>query len=788
MLNYLKTLILHKKSNKGFKNVIANNCFVLLITVIFTIIPTQPSWALMPDHQAALELVPLTAVDRQVVQSGLWSNPDTWSGGVVPKAGENIYVPIDKSLTVDIESDLGFNTLRVDGIINFALDQNVSIKLDTLVVTETGTFEVGSESERVPANINIRIYIANNGPIDRSWDPSNISRGVIIQGKTRIYGAEKSAYHTLSVKPAAGSTQIKLDTIPIGWKSGDIIAITAAKFRKKLKTDTSYQTEDELRRIQSISGNIITLGKLEDLSVTAPLTYRHIPTISKMPVFAANLTRNVAFIGEGGGSVPTGQRGHFVVMHNPDAVIKGASFNFFGRTDKSIPLNDFKLDSQGFRLKDAKGNYIPDINTNPRGRYAVHFHHTGTDINIPPAICSGNAVFSSNGWGFVNHTSNVIMENNASYNVYGSHYVSEDGNELGAFRHNIAIKSEGRNTIVKTGLGNHDHGHTGHGFWLQSRNLSVEDNVVSGVYDAGVVYYHRNAINGINLEIPWQNLLTNAKGIVKGMSTIYFSHVPITDQKNTTVLSSGSALNVIKSQRGQEHDARNMIESLKGYSLLDGLQLQYTQKYTFTDLELIADPATKKWNKGVNVSVRDRDIAFINTKVGGFVHPFVTGFKFLGLPDPTDVIFADTIVNGRPIEPAIDIHQPENQIIGNYDPSIHKVMGLPVPDLNTLNLDRTINTDTFNLPLDLSPGFTITGTKTDAIGDIPFESTWKNDSLVALLHKGYYLLPDGSKCILLSDVISDRFSGKTKIVYTKLKINKSYVYHNLGDNLGTLAN
>lgn len=778
--------ILRKNYNRDFSVGIKKKCIALLFVAVFGFIPHQQALALIQEHQAVLDLVPLTAIDRQVVQSGLWSDPATWNGGVLPQDGEHILVPSDKTLTVDIESDLRFKTVRVDGTINFAIDQNVSIKLDTLVVTETGAFEIGSESQPVPSDVTIKIYIANNGPIDRTWDPSNISRGIVLQGKTRIYGSEKSAYHELSVKPAAGASQIKLSAVPAGWNTGDIIAITATKFRKKLKSDISYQTEDELRRIQSISGNIINLGKLEDLTISGPLTYSHAPAIGKMPVYAANLTRNVAFIGEGGNNVPTGQRGHFMVMHNPDAVIKGASFNFLGRTDKSIPLNDFKLDNEGFRLTDVNGDYIPDSNTNPRGRYAVHFHHTGTNINTPPVICSGNAVFSSQGWGFVNHTSNVVMENNASYDVYGSHYVTEDGNELGAFKHNIAIKSEGRNTIVKTGLGNHDHAHTGHGFWFQSRNLAVEDNVVSGVFDAGVVYYHRIAIDGIDLEIPQQNLLTSHKLITKGLPTIYFGHVPITDQKNMTVLASGSALNVIKAQREQGHDVRNIIQSLKAYSVMDGLQLQYTAKYTFTDLELIADTATTQWNKGVNISVRDRDIAFVNTKVSGFSHPFVTGTTFQDLPDPTDAVFANVTVNGRPMNPVTDIHKPEYQIISNYDPSLHKVIALPSVTLDEPNLARSSDTDTFDLPENLTDGFIVEGIKTDSLGDSPFDSEWKNENMIALIHSGYYLLPDGSKCILLSDVISDRFTGTTKVVNTKMKINKTFRL--LGEYLGSLPN
>jgi G8 domain len=783
MQKKLSKRIFWKKSNNGLTRATVTN-FFLLIAAIFLTLPHQHAFAAMADHQAALDLVPLSAVNREVVQNGPWSNPATWSGGILPKADENIYVPIDKSLTIDIESDLNYNTIRADGVIKFATNKNVKIKLDTLVVTENGTFEIGAETQRVPSDVNIKIYIANNGPIDRNWDPSNISRGVILQGKTRIYGSEKSAFHELSVKPAAGSTQIKLTSVPTGWMKGDVIAITATKFRKKLKSDTFFQTEDELRTIKAISGNIITLGKVSNASFSEPLSYSHVPAISKMPVFAANLTRNVVFSGEGGDAVPASQRGHFMVMHNPDTVIKGASFNFFGRTDKSKPLNDFKLNDNGFRLTDNNSNYIPDSNTNPRGRYAVHFHHTGTNINTPPVICSGNAVFSSKGWGFVNHTSNVVMENNASYNVFGSHFVSEDGNEMGSFKHNIAIKSEGRDTVAKTGIGNHDHGHTGHGFWLQSRNLVVEDNVISGVNNSGLVYYHRNVIKGINLDIPWQNLQTNIKSIVKGMPTIYFSRIPIIDDINNTVLSSGAALNVVKAKREQEHDVRNIFKSLKAYSVVDGLILQYTERYTFIDLEIVADSSTKRWDRGVNVSTRDRDVAFINAKISGFVHPFITGTRFNREPDETDVVFVNSWVDGKPIDPVADIHEPENETISNYNSKIHKTITLIPGNVVSPSLIRP--SSTFDLPTNLSDGFSVVGTKSDSLGDIDFESKWKNDSLLAYIQRGYYVLPDGSKCILIPDVISDRLTGETKIVNTRLKINKTY--YSMGPLLGNLEN
>ncbi|NOS74879.1 MAG: hypothetical protein HOP36_10170, partial [Methyloglobulus sp.] len=321
---------------KSKETTLAVNFLIILLLVLP---PIGQALAMGADHQAALNLVNLSAVNRSVVKSGSWSDPTTWSGGTLPKAGENLHVPQGKTLLVDVVSDASLDTIRVDGIIKFATHNNVRIKLDTLVVTQTGTFEIGAENNRVEQTKKVEIIIAQNGVINRNWDPTNISRGIILQGKTRIYGSEKSAYHTLSIDPAAGSTQITLNSIPTGWAKGDIIAITATKFRPKKDTDALFQTEDELRRINAISGNSIILGALIDSNTLAPLAHNHIPSIKKMPVYAANLTRNVVFKSEGGNLVPVNQRGHFVVMHNPDAVIKGAGFYFFGRTNKSIPID-----------------------------------------------------------------------------------------------------------------------------------------------------------------------------------------------------------------------------------------------------------------------------------------------------------------------------------------------------------------------------------------------------------------------------------------------------------------
>ncbi len=758
----------------------------LMLALLIASPATQAVSVGMSEHQDVLDLVPTKAVNREVIKSGAWSNPATWSGGQLPIAGQNIYVPADKSLLVDVASDVSLNTLRADGILEFASTKNVKIKLDTLVVTATGTFKIGSETNPVPSTNRVEIIIAQNGQIDRKWDPSNVSRGVILQGKTQIFGAQKSAFHALSVKPDIGSTQIQLASLPTGWAVGDMVVVTAGQYHAKIYYENSFVTEDEVRRIKSISGTTITLGSVNDSNVSAPLAYNHISAIANMPVYAANLTRNVVFSSEGGSSVPASQRGHFMVMHTPNVVVKGAGFYYFGRTDKSKPVDDFKLYGAQGRRVITNGQFIADLNNNPRGRYAVHFHHTGvSNITIPPVICSGNAVFSSPGWGFVNHTGNVIMENNASYDVFGSHYVAEDGNELGSFKHNIAIRAQGSNRPFPMGEFNHDVGHSGNGFWLESRNLSVEDNVVSGVKNAGLVYFQRNPITPpADLQIAKESLLTPNKEIVKNMPSIFYADIPITDDKNNTVVSSGLALKVVKGGRNQGHDVRNMFESLKGYSNKAGLELSYTEKYTLRDLHLIANPKAKRGHIGVSIAKRTTDIVLVNAEINGYLHPVVTGTSVKGQPDETEAVFVNVTVDGSPINLATDIHKPNLSFQSNYNPGIHHALNLS-DTVNSSVLKFTPNADA---PTALSGAYTfaVRGTKSDSLGNVAFKSDWDKPSLEAIKRNGYFIRPDGKKAIVITDIYTDRLNGQTR-KYDTL-INFTPGYHAIGSSLGQLAN
>jgi hypothetical protein len=141
---------------------------------------------------------------------------------------------------------------------------------------------------------------------------------------------------------------------------------------------------------------------------------------------------------------------------------------------------------------------IAHTGLNPRGRYAVHFHRSTFPCTVDAdcaddtsltATINDSAVVDSPGWGIVNHSSIVDVTNNVVFNAVGAGYVTEAGDELGTFDHNIAIKSLGSGQAVSDRQSINDFGHDGDGFWFQGGNITVTNNVASGQRHAGFVFF-----------------------------------------------------------------------------------------------------------------------------------------------------------------------------------------------------------------------------------------------------------------------------------------------------------
>jgi hypothetical protein len=364
-----------------------------------SLVPHADSSALLREHLTLYQLVRYDKVTNYAVRSGAWTDPSTWHDGVLPGSGARVLIPVGVEVQVDGMIPVRLSTVRVDGTLSFNATRNTQLQVDTMVVSDSGTFQMGTLSAPIARCVTARLLITDYGAINRTWDPFGISRGLIAQGSVSIYGSEVTSFTTIAGNVLAGAQTLTLESAPVGWKVGDNVVIAATV------TDTN---QNESRQILSISGNTVVLDR--------PLSYSHIAISSDFRVHIANVTRNAVIESEG---TAIDRRGHVMFMHNRDVNIGFAGFYRLGRTDKSKPINDAVVQSD-WTLK-------PGTGTNVRARYAVHFHRNGVTDNSAPSLVVGSAVVDSPGWGFVNHSSDVNMIGNIAFDVHGAAFTTEVG-------------------------------------------------------------------------------------------------------------------------------------------------------------------------------------------------------------------------------------------------------------------------------------------------------------------------------------------------------------------------
>ena len=283
-------------------------------------------------HPAAMAFVSADQATHTVVASGNWSDRAVWENGTLPTAGARIVIPQGLTLTVDSELPTEFKTMGIHGTLRFATDVNTELRVDTIVSAPHGRLEIGTATNPIADGVTAKLVFADDGPIDTTWDPEQLSRGAILQGATEVHGAETTHRATLASFPSAGATSIELSSVPVNWSRGDEIVITG----------TQGSTSDEVRTIESIDGATVRF--------TDPLLVDHIPPRADLNVYVANKTRNVQFSSE---NREVARRGHIMLMHTLDVNIHNAEFNDLGRTDKNRELDDliFEFDDS------AVGNF-----------------------------------------------------------------------------------------------------------------------------------------------------------------------------------------------------------------------------------------------------------------------------------------------------------------------------------------------------------------------------------------------------------------------------------------------
>jgi len=414
-------------------------------------------------HSHATDLVPTDRATHTATGSGNWTDPDVWDNGV-PDADARVHIPSGTAVTLADTTDR-LHWLRVDGTYRVDPGSDSHLRVETVVTTEASRFEVGTAESRVGPDVTATTTFLDRGPIDTDYDPGRRSRGLLTVGEVAIHGTEKTEWTELAAFPTSGDDRLELASAPEGWQPGDRVVVAPVD-----DPDT-----DEVKAVTGIDGSTV--------SMASGLDHDHVPPKDDLPVHVANLSRSVRFQSE---STDVPRRGHLMFMTSEGVVVENAGLYDLGRTDKSKPFTNPHID-------DPAG-------TNPKARYALHFHVTGADRSKEPHEVRGCAVDGSPGWGFVNHHSYAHITDCVSYDVLGAGFVTEAGDEQGSFERNIAIKSEGSGQHVahradeggQTEVTENpidDFGHSGHGFWMHSPGVVVDDNVAAGHADYGFFYW-----------------------------------------------------------------------------------------------------------------------------------------------------------------------------------------------------------------------------------------------------------------------------------------------------------
>lgn len=571
----------------------------LALTLLLLFISTQAPGQSM---QNVFNLVSVNEATHTAAASGDWEATATW-GGTLPAENSKIVIPSGITVTINSQLAAEFEWIRIDngGKLAFNPSENTLLKVETIVSGMSGEFEMGTASSPIASNKTATvIFSGKQQAIDfGANDPGFLKRGAILMGKTIIHGEQKSSWHALTTVPQPGATSVTLATTPTNWKVGDRIVITG--------TNPDNPETDEVRTISAINGATVSFTQ----SLVNP---RPVPSgISGLQVHIANLSRNVLFTSEHTtvpGKGVRGYRGHVMLMHNLNADIRYARFYQLGRTNKQIQVDDWFI---GGDDQLVKGDGF-----NVRGRYSVHFHRGGVDPTTTPAIVLGNVVEDDPGWGIVNHSSNVDVIDNVTYNIVGGAYQTEAGDEIGSFVNNIAIRTVNPDypmqnpnlTAPDAKEGSQDFAFQGDAFWVHGGGVNLEGNVASGSSGHAYIYWPEGLYEGnvasnsitqnvfIPANIPNGNLLTTP--------TLNTPWVPVKKFVNNIGYSSTKGFSSFYLHTNFFHDeetipvsflntVRTTIEDLTLWNNRErGIDLNFTDRVTFKNLKVYGDKDPKR--------------------------------------------------------------------------------------------------------------------------------------------------------------------------------------------------
>lgn len=330
--------------------------------------------------------------------SGNWSNPATWVGGVVPSTGDKAIIADTHNVLVDTNVDIGDGTnaavdIQAGGTLDFHRTNNILFEVTGRIhVRQNGKIGNSSTSDRITGNVTIQLNKGNG---------NGINFGILIQGSFSFYGNIKTTNAVSTTNSLSGTNTITVNDAT-GWQIGDDLVI---KNQQSFSNTSFHRTT-----ILGVSGNNITLTDSLpfDVGIDAPVGNK-----TKNILFEqhpnANAGRNTAFYHQ---SIIGTIEGEHYAVKNTDSNTNTAQGCYCFRTTSddgqaTINVSDVcilgthnlirGLEFEAFRLPSATfNNMLIDLEANSGQN--VLYPRSGATAVIQNSVFYGGGQFTS-GWG-----------------------------------------------------------------------------------------------------------------------------------------------------------------------------------------------------------------------------------------------------------------------------------------------------------------------------------------------------------------------------------------------------
>lgn len=447
----------------------------------FQLVLSNPVGATLGDGTGSATVTP---------RLNLWSDPATW-GGSVPIAGDNIVIPLGKTVIWDVVTP-ALGSLTIAG--SLIADTTKDLGLTAKNVVVSGTWRIG-DSEASPYTKNASITI--NGAMPGTVDPTATARSIQITGNCDFYGIMPVTFAKLSATAESAATSLTLDTAT-GWKSGDRIAIAPTTWYGASNTDERILSADASGASVSLTvgvsarrwgqmqyvtdaGLSLTPGTLTKSAATPTIDWDATPKTIDERAEVINLTRNIVIQAPNDSDFTTNGFGvHTMVMQGGRyrwqgvEVVRGGQQGFVGRypihwhmMSYNMP-NGMSLPSDGTFIGDISGQFIRGCSIRDSSQRAIVVHGT----------CG------------------AVVDDNVAYNITSNAIFLEEGAERRNYiRRNVVLKvrSPPDTTHPVTGASRRirafdastaDFGPTG--FWITNPDNTIVDNVCADAEGFGI--------------------------------------------------------------------------------------------------------------------------------------------------------------------------------------------------------------------------------------------------------------------------------------------------------------